>query len=198
MDGRDKRNAHALDPEKPVGEALVVVNNIKNVLAPSQVGIGTEAEGKRFRKPPGRHPGPFKNIDGGPELMELGYSERIFRVVEVEAWNPMEGYILVHTGIGWAGQDMDIVSEILEGTADPLNVNTLPSTGGVSSIRKQADLPGFAVPVSTSCAIVTFHGFPTDRPQSGQLPIRTGKACTLGRLAKTSRESIGWKKGRSV
>ena len=52
MNGGNNRDFHSLDPEQPIPQALVVVDNIESIMAQKlfQLVIGSDGEGERFRE----------------------------------------------------------------------------------------------------------------------------------------------------
>ena len=140
MDGCYRGEAETLNPKNSVREALIVMKYIKAPHLVSKKPIGTDTEGKRLWKSPGRNADPFKRIDRRAQLMEFGYPEKVFRIIEIKAGQPMEDDVFVQMRIRRAGHHIDRVPEILQGTAYPLDIDTLPAAcripfAGLSPLR---------------------------------------------------------------
>jgi hypothetical protein len=107
--------------------------------------MGAKPEGMGFRETAGRYACPLEDIDPRAQLVELRDSKHVLWIVEVETLKLMEGNIFVQMRIGGAGHDVHTVSEISQGPAYPLDVDPLPSTGGISTISEQANSERTAV-----------------------------------------------------
>ena len=85
VDGGQHRQAHALDAEQAVAEALVVLHEVEVVDPAAQVLAGPHAEGQRLGEGAERERGDLDPVAQRLELPEARHPHREVVVVDVEA-----------------------------------------------------------------------------------------------------------------
>lgn len=63
-------------------------------------------------------------------------------IVEVQAWDSMEGDAFIKLRIGRTREDMDLMPEFLQGPAQVFDVDPLPPACGIASIGEETDPEG--------------------------------------------------------
>ena len=108
----------------------------------AQKPLGADAEGEGFGKPHGGNAGPLHDIDRVRQFFQGGNAEQIFRIVQVEAGQPVDGDVCVQHGVRRPGDHVDMVADIRQRPAQVFQVNALTAAVGIAAVAEQADVQG--------------------------------------------------------
>ena len=151
----------AAERPHPVGEALVVVQDVKVRRPVLQEPERTQAEREGFGEAHGADPRPFHEIDRIGELAQRGHAERVGRVVQVEAVERDVADAFVQAWVRRPGDHGDGVAEIPQRPAQVFHVHPLAAAVRVAAVAQHAD-PQWGVVIG--CA--TIHGHSSLSPST--------------------------------
>ncbi len=114
-----------LQPEQPVAERLVVVDDVELIAPAGEQPGGAQRERHRFRETAGPHRGDLEDVDRVPPLPQRRGPERVGLAIEVQARQLGERGTGVELGIGLAADHLDVVSQDGQLTRQVPDVDTL-------------------------------------------------------------------------
>jgi hypothetical protein len=110
------------------------MNNII-IMAPfAQITINAPSEGERFWKSPGAHGYIFYLIQRVKEIPDVFDFEEVVGIVEIKAGELMKSYPVRQNRIRRSGKDVYFVSEVPQGPAEIVYINSLTAAGGIPPI----------------------------------------------------------------
>jgi hypothetical protein len=142
---RGQHREVALDPEQPVAEALVVVDQVEVAPAVAQRVPRPQREGQRLRELPGRERRHLDEVGPVLQLPDPGHPHREVVVVDVEALELVQRDPVVEHGVRVAAVDLDVVAEVDEGLREVPGVDALPPDVGLAPVGEVRDSQGAVV-----------------------------------------------------
>ena len=144
VDRRDDREAHALDQQQAVAEALVVVDEVEVGGSAAQVVPRAEAERERLGELAGRERRDLDEVGPALELPEARHPHREVVVVDVQARQLDQRHPLVEDRVGLAAQHLDVVAEVDQRLGEVAGVDALAADVGLAPVGEECDAEGAA------------------------------------------------------
>jgi len=94
--GGDSRKSDRLDPEEPVGKALVVMKNVVIGGIMQHEISEPDARGERFRKPSAGHTEPLHQVYRRRQFLQRRHPEEIVGIIQIKAGKFVEPNVVIH------------------------------------------------------------------------------------------------------
>jgi hypothetical protein len=100
----------------------------------AQVLINTPAEGEWFRKSPGAHGDILHLIQRRKEIPNILDFKEVVRIVEIKTGESVKFYTVRQNRIRGSGYDVHLMTEIPQGPAEVVYIDTLTAAGRIPPI----------------------------------------------------------------
>jgi hypothetical protein len=139
VDAGHQGEAEPGQAEHPVGQHLVVVDQVEVAGAGAQRTQGPEAERERLGERAGLHHAELQDVDPVPVLRQFRGAERVVVGVQIQAGHLAEHRARFQLRVGLAGEHLDVVPERGQFTGQVTQVDALAAAVRLAAVGQQRD-----------------------------------------------------------